>query len=633
MSYYGGGGYSYPDSSYSYARGAVGSSYGGGGGAGSSAYYNPEYYDREGGYGYGDGGSEDLYSKTRRGQNMTICVDFIRGFCAKGARCPKPHVDYVESMVDREALSKQKFCHDFQNHGMCGRSKDCKFLHVTRREEDEFLLTGTIPQSVFTRTREWAAESAMFNSFGEGGGGGGAGSGIGRKRPHPDSYSMGYGGGRGGGGGGGRGRGRGRGGGGGGFSRGGGGFSGRGRGGGGARGRGAGRGGSGAGGHSSSQPVTFENYCIDFLKGTCVKGSLCHLKHVETIDNPDVRQGIVKQVFCHDFQNDRCGRPFCKYVHASRNEETFFLENGYFPPSMNARNRDKLFFSDTCLDFLRNQCIRGASCQFKHVQKVEAHSERVCLSRSIFCHDYQEGECMRPNCKMIHTSAQDEQHFLETGMLPGHLKGEFASGFLSGGASGSMSNRDLSKLAANVCREYVKNRCERGDQCKFYHPPTHELEKILQYQNAANPGTFPEEPSEASATSVTLQKRNEDLATENEALKTRNQQLERLLADACYCMSLAVGDQNPAIAQLMKTITEMAPESTLARQAADEERGGQVGTGGALAGGISVRSEDQVAGAGMMSMANSGAMMSMANSGGMMSMATSTGVKMEMTNM
>jgi hypothetical protein len=381
--------------------------------------------------------------------------------------------------------------------------------------------------------------------------------------------------------------------------------------------------------------VTFENFCIDFLKGTCVKGSLCHLKHVETIDNPDMRQGIVKQVFCHDFQNDRCGRPFCKYVHASRSEETFFLENGYFPPSMNARNRDKLFFSDTCLDFLRNQCIRGASCQFKHVQKVEAHSERVCLSRSIFCHDYQDGDCVRPNCKMIHTSAQDEQYFLDTGMLSGHLKGEVTSGFSSGGG-GTMSNRDLSKLAANVCREFVKNRCDRGDQCKFYHPPTHELEKILQYQNAANPGSFPEGPIETSATSIALQmrkedtqKKNEDLATENEALKTRNQQLERLLADACYCMSLAVGDQNPAIAQLMKTITEMAPESTLARQAAEEGRG-QPGAGGALAGGTTVTSVDQGASSGA---GGGGAMMGVALSSGMMSIASSTGVKMGMANM
>lgn len=56
----------------------------------------------------------------------------------------------------------------------------------------------------------------------------------------------------------------------------------------------------------------------------------------------------------------------------------------------------------------------------------------------------------------------------------------------------------------------------------------------------------------------------------------------------------------------------MAPESALARQAADEE-GGQVGTGGALARGISVKSKDQTAGDGAR----------------MMSMASSAGVKME----
>ena len=57
----------------------------------------------------------------------------------------------------------------------------------------------------------------------------------------------------------------------------------------------------------------------------------------------------------------------------------------------------------------------------------------------------------------------------------------------------------------------------------------------------------------------------------------------------------------------------MTPESALARQAADEEGGGQVGTGGALARGISVKSKDQTAG----------------GSARMMSMASSAGVKME----
>ena len=173
---------------------------------------------------------------------------------------------------------------------------------------------------------------------------------------------------------------------------------------------------------------------------------------------------------------------------------------------------------------------------------------------------------------MIHTSVQDEHYFLQTGMLPAHLKAGGSSGG-GGGApgTGSGAGEDLSKLASNVCREYVKNMCTRGDQCRFYHPPPHELEKILSHQNAANPGTFPEESSSSSSgPAAALQKRNEELIAENETLKTRNQQLERLLADACYCMTLAVGDQNPAIAQLMKTIAEMAPESALAHQPGDE---------------------------------------------------------------
>ena len=59
---------------------------------------------------------------------------------------------------------------------------------------------------------------------------------------------------------------------------------------------------------------------------------------------------------------------------------------------------------------------------------------------------------------------------------------------------------------------------------------------------------------------------SESTGVEKDALKSRVNQLERLLADACYCMTLAVGDQNPSISALMKTISEMAPESSLANQ-------------------------------------------------------------------
>ena len=538
---------------------------GGGGGSagmGHSGRVNPEYYQKERGYGY-EGTrtsaideSENPAVKRRKVENVSICVDYVRGHCSRGAKCAKPHVNFVESIDEREIMSKVKFCHDFQNRGMCSRG-GCKFLHVTRREEDEFLLTGTIPQTVFERMKEWSTgdepnfmapdhDSGMGRGRGRGRGRGGMGGRGGRGR------GVGVGSGGGGGGGGGFGWG--------------GGYDGgysqtdynmpyhetRGRP---MRQRSA----SGSGGPAFSQPVTYGSYCIDFLKGTCSKSEGCSLKHVETVDDPDDRTGLVNQVFCHDFQNNSCNRPFCKYIHATKEEERNFLEQGYFAPSLNARNREKLFFSDLCIDFLRSQCVRGASCNYKHVSKVDSFNERIALSRSIFCRDFQEQGCTRYNCKLIHTKRQDEQYFLRTGTLPDHL-------CLTAGPG----NVDVSHLAGNVCREFVKNKCNRGGMCKFYHPTPAELQSLLSsssgVQNRPTGGGVPSEDEFIV------------LLRENNSLKERISQLERLLADACHCITLAVGDQNPAIAALMKTIAEMAPSSSLANQG--EQSGGQGGDQG-----------------------------------------------------
>ncbi len=514
-----------------------------------STRLNPDFYHKERGYGYeGTKASaidpfESPMAKRRKIDSVTICVDYVRGFCVKGSRCPKPHVDYVESIDEREVMAKLKFCHDFQNRGMCTR-RDCKFLHVTRREEDEFLLTGTIPQAVFVRMREWTAEhDPNYNAFQANNGGSGGGgnthfpprnptgrsfnSGRGqmgsRQFSSPNRYAQG--------------------------------------------GRGSSFGGYISGtGHSVSQPVTYGNYCVDFLKGTCSKSQDCSLAHAECVDDIDDRQGIIKQVFCHDYQNQNCKRPFCKFVHASRQEEDFFMENGFFSPTLNARNRDKMFYSSICIDHLRNQCVRGNQCQYKHVDKVEAHNERICLSRSIFCHDYQEGGCGRPACKLVHTGKPDEQHFLRTGTLPAYLK--------LGPTPSSVNGRI-------VCREFVKNQCSRGSGCRFYHPLPDELPGVLSQQKPAETqgvGSGGGSGASGGAGSSTSGEggygQPENLSGENEELKGRVQQLERLLADACHCITLAVGDQNPAIAALMKTIANMAPASSLANQT-EAEGGGE----------------------------------------------------------
>lgn len=521
------------------------------------SFVNPEYYDREYGNRF-EGTSvsavnayDDNATKKRKVQGVSICVDFVRGFCQKGSRCPKPHVDYVESIDEREVIAKVKFCHNYQNRGVCLRSQGCNFLHVTRREEDEFLLTGVIPQSVFERTADESGEFSGGRDEPRGRGRGGMRRGGGRD----GDFGGGRGGGRSGFGGGRSGRDGGFGGGRVGRDSGfGGGRGGGGRGGGGRRGRG------GFGGHSNSKPVTYSSFCVDFLKGTCSKGQACILKHVECIDDEEDREGIVKNVFCHDFLNDKCRRPSCKYVHATRNEEGFFLSNGYFPPTINARNREKMFYSDICLDFLRSQCIRGQKCNFKHVSQVDDVSERKVLSRSIFCHDFQDSDCSRPSCKLLHTSIQDEVYFLHNGTLPPHLGAKSS-------AASSARNPGLDKMANDVCRDFIKNRCMYGESCRFYHPSPGEIEALVANSNASTRRQWdsqnqagPSGTNEATPAATTDQPANSG------ALQDRVKQLERLLADACYCMTLAVGDQNPAISTLMKTISDLAPASALANQ-------------------------------------------------------------------
>ena len=556
--------------------------------ASGGGFVNPEYYDH-----YDHVGSlpiddyADPLTKKRKLMNMSVCVDHLRGYCPKGPRCNKAHTDRVISLDERETMAKAKFCHDFQNRGICSRGT-CRFLHVTRREEDEFLLTGVIPATVFDRAEDQSSNSSQFRYT---------------------SFSSEVRGGRGSGRGGGRGAVRGRGGGGG-YGMGGGGGPSRGfnpyppyqqsfdYGGGGGGGGGGpypydynnwrewdipqNRQGNSRYGHHSqnrgvTQALTYSNYCVDFLKRTCMKGSNCRLIHVDIVEDMDDREAIVKNLFCHDFQNKRCPRQYCKYIHANFDEQKVFVEQGYFSDSLCSRNMSKMFFCDICIDFLRSQCTRGSNCQYRHVACVEEKDERICLTRSLFCHDHQETVCHRPSCKLLHTSKEDEDYFLQTGLLPTHLHGDKAGG--------APVDSALKAIKDNVCRDYVKGICGRGSTCKFYHPSEEEIKQIVSYQsnkgvpgqtpffNSSNkgiPGQTPffNSPGYSSSGPGNFggvsNEEYDKVKKENSDLKDRVQQLERLLADACHCITLAVGDSNPAVQTLLQSLAGMAPESSLA---------------------------------------------------------------------
>ncbi|XP_010283028.1 PREDICTED: zinc finger CCCH domain-containing protein 10, partial [Phaethon lepturus] len=74
-----------------------------------------------------------------------------------------------------------------------------------------------------------------------------------------------------------------------------------------------------------------------------------------------------------------------------------------------------------CRDFLRNVCKRGKRCRFRHPDISEVTNLGVRKNEFIFCHDFQNKECVRLNCRFIHGTKEDEDCYKKTGELPPRL--------------------------------------------------------------------------------------------------------------------------------------------------------------------------------------------------------------------
>ncbi len=81
----------------------------------------------------------------------------------------------------------------------------------------------------------------------------------------------------------------------------------------------------------------------------------------------------------------------------------------------------------------------------------------------IFCHDHQNKECVRTNCRFVHGSKEDEDYYKKAGELPLRLRGKVAAGGLS------PTDLPLSRGEVPICRDYLKGECQRGNKCKFRH--------------------------------------------------------------------------------------------------------------------------------------------------------------------
>lgn len=117
-----------------------------------------------------------------------------------------------------------------------------------------------------------------------------------------------------------------------------------------------------------------------------------------------------------------------------------------------------------CRDFIRNVCKRGKRCRFRHPDVNEVPDLGVQKNEFIFCHDHQNKECMRTNCRFVHGSKEDEDYYKKTGELPLRLRGKVAARL-------GLSPMDLphSRGEVPICRDFLKGECQRGNKCKFRH--------------------------------------------------------------------------------------------------------------------------------------------------------------------
>ncbi|XP_073519830.1 zinc finger CCCH domain-containing protein 10 [Phyllobates terribilis] len=116
-----------------------------------------------------------------------------------------------------------------------------------------------------------------------------------------------------------------------------------------------------------------------------------------------------------------------------------------------------------CRDFLRNVCRRGKRCRFKHPETGDVSDLGVQKNEFVFCHDFQNKQCLRNNCRFIHGTKEDEEHYKKTGELPPRLRQKVAAGL-------GLSPTDLpNKDEIPICRDFLKGNCQRDNRCKFRH--------------------------------------------------------------------------------------------------------------------------------------------------------------------
>jgi len=131
---------------------------------------------------------------------------------------------------------------------------------------------------------------------------------------------------------------------------------------------------------SGSENGIASDICRDFLRNVCRRGKRCKYRHPGEPQSSECKK-ISEYTFCHDYQNNGCNRPNCKFLHCTREEEDHARLTGELPPrvvqaasigigvdhaEMVAKGGVPL-----CKDFLKGECHRGQQCKYRHISSAE----------------------------------------------------------------------------------------------------------------------------------------------------------------------------------------------------------------------------------------------------------------------